>query len=529
MPKQIFQIKPVEKSIKDTQKEGHSLKRQLTSFDLAIMGVAVAVGAGIFSVGANVAAFYAGPAVTISFVLATVTCGFAIMSYAEFASTVPVSGSAYTYTYSTMGELMAWIIGWDLILELVVGASLISRFWGVYLDNFFTSFGLNVPQSFHIGGMEVNWAPIIIVALFTTLLVRGTKLSTRVNNIFTAIKIGIVLFVIVVGAFYVKSANYHPFIPPAVSAKGGNTGGVLEQSILRLITGTPPAEYGWLGIMSGAAIVFFAFVGFDIVATSAEEVKDPQKNFPKGIFMGLGIVSVLYLLVSLVITGMLPYTEFAKQKDPSLASAFIEVGAPWAAGVISFGILIGLTSVIMVLLLGMSRVVFSMSRDGLLPYNWSKTDEKAGTPARIQIVGGIIVSFIASCTNIMALEEMINIGSLSAFILVSIAVIIMRKKRPDIKRGYKVPFVPAIPIIAAVLCFYLILNLTAFTWVRFLIWLAIGFVIYFTYSMKHSRLNIEDETVGNESENLVSTLEENSAPGSNTTVDAVDETTKEVR
>ncbi|MFT4147335.1 MAG: amino acid permease [Micrococcaceae bacterium] len=488
----IWQTKAIEDSIKDSSSEGRTLKRSLNALDLAIMGVAVAIGAGIFSVGAKAAAVYAGPAVILSFILAGITCALAIMCYAEFASSMPVAGSAYTYTYTTMGELLAWIIGWDLILELLTAASVIANYWGIYLSNVFEIFGINIPSSIHFGGLELTWGPFIIVTIFTFLLVKGTKLSSRVNTIFTLLKIGIVLFVIIVGAFYIKTANYHPFIPPSQAAQAGSTGSdVWGQPLLQFISGMQPAHYGIMGIMSGAALVFFAFIGFDIVATSAEEVENPQKNLPRGIFGGLAIVTTLYILVSLVVTGMVPYTELAKAKDPSLSTAFMEVGANWAASIIALGILIGLTTVIMVLLLGLSRVIFAMSRDGLFPYSWSKTSDEAKTPVGIQIAAGLIVAFIAGFTNVGVLEEMINIGTMSAFVLVSVGIIILRKKRPDLKASYRVPFSPVIPILSAVLCLYLMLNLTTLTWVRFIVWLIIGLAVYFGYGAKHSRLSMK--------------------------------------
>lgn len=483
----LFRTKSIEQSMADADEPGHQLKRTLSTFDLMILGVAVAVGAGIFSVGAKAAANYAGPAVTLSFVLAAVTCALAIMCYAEFASTIPVAGSAYTYTYATAGELLAWIIGWDLILELLTAGAVIAKYWGIYLSNVFALFNLDVPSTINILGVQMTWGPFLVVAIFTTLLVLGTELSARVNNVFTLIKVGIVLFVIVVGFLYVRAENYTPFVPQSVPTSG--TGGVWTQSLFSFLSGAEPAQYGVLGILSGAALVFFAFIGFDVVATSAEEVRNPQKTLPRGIFGGLIIVTVLYILVALALTGMVSYQDLAAAENPSLATAFIDVGAEWAAQVISVGILIGLTTVIMVLLLGLARVVFAMSRDGLLPRWLSHTTERHKTPARVQILSGALVAVLAGFTNVDVLEEMINIGTLSAFILVSVGVVVLRKKRPDLPRAFRVPGSPVVPILAAVLCFWLMLNLTTLTWLRFAIWLVVGLVIYFAYSRQHSRLN----------------------------------------
>jgi len=484
----LFRTKSIEQSIADADEPGHQLKRSLSTFDLMILGVAVAVGAGIFSVGAKAAASYAGPAVTLSFVLAAVTCALAIMCYAEFASTIPVAGSAYTYTYATAGELLAWIIGWDLILELLTAGAVIAKYWGIYLSDVFALFNLDVPSTISVLGLQMTWGPFLVVAVFTTLLVLGTELSARVNNVFTLIKVGIVLFVIVVGFLYVRAENYAPFVPESVPTSG--TGGsVWTQSLFSFLSGAEPAQYGVLGILSGAALVFFAFIGFDVVATSAEEVRNPQKTLPRGIFGGLIIVTILYILVALALTGMVSYRELAEADEPSLATAFIDVGADWAAQVISVGILIGLTTVIMVLLLGLARVVFAMSRDGLLPRWLSHTTEHHKTPARVQIVAGVLVAVLAGFTNVDVLEEMINIGTLSAFVLVSVGIVVLRKKRPDLPRSFRVPGSPVVPILAAVLCFWLMLNLTTLTWVRFAIWLVVGLVIYFAYSRQHSRLN----------------------------------------
>ncbi|WP_022886192.1 amino acid permease [Glaciibacter superstes] len=498
----LRRTKSIEDSLSDSLEKGHNLKRTLGTWDLMIMGVAVAVGAGIFSVGAKAAGSYAGPSVTLAFVLAAVTCALAIMCYAEFASAVPIAGSAYTFTYATLGELLAWIIGWDLILEMLTAAAVIAKYWGIYLSEVFRLWNWDIPDTVSVGGVGISWGPFIIVAIFTVLLVLGTKLSARVTSIFTIIKIAIVLFVIIVGAFFINAANYTPFIPAEVPKEGGASD-VWTQSLFSFMTGAAPAQYGIFGLLAGASLVFFAFIGFDVVATSAEEVKNPQRTLPRGIFAGLAIVTVLYVGVSLVLTGMVPYTVLADDPDASLATAFISVGADWAAQVISVGILVGLTTVIMVLLLGLSRVLFAMSRDGLLPRWLSVTSEKRRTPARIQIISGTLVALIAGLTDVGVLEEMINIGTLSAFVLVSIAVVVLRHKRPDLKRAFKVPFSPYLPILSAVLCLWLMLNLTTLTWVRFLVWLVLGFIIYFSYGRGHSLVGLKakgifDETIREE-------------------------------
>jgi APA family basic amino acid/polyamine antiporter len=484
----LLRTKSIEQSIADADEPGRKLKRSLSTWDLMIMGVAVAVGAGIFSVGAKAAANFSGPAVTVSFAIAAVTCALAIMCYAEFATAIPVAGSAYVFTYATMGELLAWIIGWNLILELFTAAAVIAKYWGIYLSNVFALMGADVPAAVSIGGVDLYWGAFLIVAVFTVLLVLGTKLSARVGNVFTLIKIGVVLFVIVVGFTYVKFENYSPFVPAAEPTAGG-AADVLKQSFFGFLTGAAPAQYGTLGVFAGAALVFFAFIGFDVVATSAEEVKNPQKTLPRGIFGGLAVVTLLYILVSLALTGMVSYTDLAAAENPTLTTAFEAVGNTTAAKVIAFGSLVGLTTVIMVLLMGLSRVVLAMSRDGLLPRSLSKTSDKRSTPVRLQIICGAAVALVAGLTNVDLLEEMINIGTLSAFVMVSLGILVLRKKRPDLKPSFRVPFGKVLPVVSAVLCLYLMTNLAVETWMFFAGWLVIGIVIYFAYGQRHSRLN----------------------------------------
>ncbi|WP_308160870.1 MULTISPECIES: amino acid permease [unclassified Cellulomonas] len=481
----VLRRKSVEDSLASVEDPDRSLKRSLTAWDLAVLGVAVAVGAGIFSVGATAAANYAGPGVIISFLIASVVCALAIMCYAEFASTLPVAGSAYTFSYATAGELVAWIIGWDLILEMLLAAAVIAKFWGVYLSDAFGLFGIDVPTTLELGPVDLDWGPVLVVAVFTALLAVGTKLSTRVNSIFTIIKVAITLFVIVAGFFYVRAENYSPFIPPSQPAESASG---LEQPLFGFLSGFDPSQYGVMGILSGAALVFFAFIGFDVVATTAEETKNPQRAVPRGVLGGLAIVTVLYILVTVVVTGMVSYTELAASDSPSLTTAFVLVGADWAGKVISIGILIGLTSVIMVLLLGLTRIVFAMSRDGLLPRGISRTSHKYKTPIRLQVGVGIIVALIAGLSEVERLEEMINIGTLSAFVLVSFGIPILRRTRPDLKRGFRVPWSPVLPILAGVACLWLMTNLTVLTWVRFAAWLAVGLAIYAVYSYRHSRV-----------------------------------------
>lgn len=497
----VFRKKSVEQTIAETGESGRSLKRDLTWWDLAIMGVAVAVGAGIFSIGAQAAAFHAGPAVIISFLIAGIVCGAAVMCYAEFASMIPVAGSAYTFTYTTVGEIIAWVIGWDLILEMLMAGSVVSKYWGVYLNDFFRLIGWNINTNIAIGSFNFDVAPLIIVAFFTALLVLGTKIGARVDGALTVLKIAIVLFVVVVGFFYIKADNFTPFIPPSEPAASSDSGvsAVMNQPLWQWATGMTPSIYGVAGIISGAALVFFAFLGFDVVATTSEEAINPKRNVPLGIGVGMGLIIVLYTLVAIVTTGMVSYKDLAKQASPSLATAFEMVGANWAAKIISFGIVIGLATVVMVLLLGLTRVVFAMSRDGLLPRGLSHTG-KHGTPVRLQVIVGVVMALIAARTDVDVLADMVNIGTLSAFTLVAISVPIMRRKRPDLKRTFRMPGNPWIPILIALANVWLMLNLSVLTWIRFVVWLLVGFAIYFGYGYRHACLGTGELDVAREQE-----------------------------
>lgn len=497
----VFRKKSVEQTIAETGESWHSLKRDLTWWDLAIMGVAVAVGAGIFSIGAQAAAFHAGPAVIISFLIAGIVCGAAVMCYAKFASMIPVAGSAYTFTYTTVGEIIAWVIGWDLILEMLMAGSVVSKYWGVYLNDFFRLIGWNINTNIAIGSFNFDVAPLIIVAFFTALLVLGTKIGARVDGALTVLKIAIVLFVVVVGFFYIKADNFTPFIPPSEPAASSDSGvsAVMNQPLWQWATGMTPSIYGVAGIISGAVLVFFAFLGFDVVATTSEEAINPKRNVPLGIGVGMGLIIVLYTLVAIVTTGMVSYKDLAKQASPSLATAFEMVGANWAAKIISFGIVIGLATVVMLLLLGLTRVVFAMSRDGLLPRGLSHTG-KHGTPVRLQVIVGVVMALIAACSDVDVLADMVNIGTLSAFTLVAISVPIMRRKRPDLKRTFRMPGNPWIPILIALANVWLMLNLSVLTWIRFVVWLLVGFAIYFGYGYRHACLGTGELDVAREQE-----------------------------
>ncbi|MFF0814350.1 amino acid permease [Rhodococcus sp. NPDC003318] len=483
----IWRTKSVEQSIADTDEPGTRLRRELTTRDLTVFGVAVVIGAGIFTLTARTAGNVAGPSISLAFVLAACACGLAALCYAEFASTVPVAGSAYTFSYATFGEFVAWIIGWDLILEFALASAVVAKGWSLYLGNVFGS-GSTVVD---VGPLHVDWGALLIVGALTVVLAVGTKVSSRVSAVVTGIKILVVLLVIVVGMFHIDTDNYSPFVPPA-QEQTTTTGG-LHQSLLSFFTGAEGSTYGWYGLLAAASLVFFAFIGFDVVATTAEETKNPQKSLPRGILGSLAIVTVLYVAVTVVLTGMVKYTDLRTGSplvgdgSATLATAFEAHGITWAQMAISFGGLAGLTTVVMVMMLGQTRVLFAMSRDGLMPRGLAKTGRR-GTPVRITVLVGTVVAVLAALFPMGTLEEMVNIGTLFAFVLVCVGVLVLRRTRPDLPRGFRVPLVPLVPILAVLACGWLMLNLSVETWIRFVTWMVIGVVVYFSYGHRRSVL-----------------------------------------
>jgi basic amino acid/polyamine antiporter, APA family len=486
----IMRTKSIEQSIRDTEEPEFQLRKALGPWDLTLFGIGVIIGTGLFVLTGEAAAGYAGPAVALSYVVGGIVCALAALCYAEFASTVPVAGSAYTFSYASLGEFVAWLIGWDLILEFTLGAATVAKGWSGYLVSVLELVGIKLPPGLYAAteGFSHDWLALIVVALVTTILVIGIKLSSQFNQVITGIKILVTLFIIGFGVFFIKASNLTPFVPPP-KAGGEDLQAFLLPSILGIDT-----IYGVTGIFTAAALVFFAYIGFDIVATTSEEARNPQRDMPIGILASLAICTVLYILASIVFTGLRPYQELATAAPA--ATALEATPFPAAQLVVSLAILIGLTVVVMILILGQSRVAFAMSRDNLLPLWFSRVHSRFRTPYRITIITGVVAALLAFWLPLVTLGELVNIGTLAAFVLVSIGIIVLRRTRPDLPRAFKVPGYPVVPILAALLCFLLMGFLTLGTWVRFFVWMAVGLVVYFAYSRSHSRLARGESSVG---------------------------------
>jgi APA family basic amino acid/polyamine antiporter len=430
------------------------------------------------------AATKAGPAIALSFVVAAVACGLAALCYAELASAVPVAGSAYTFSYATLGELFAWIIGWDLLLELALGAAAVAKGWSKYLVEVLP---FTLPPQIAGDSPKFDVPAALVVAALTVVAIVGVKLSARFNAVLVAIKLAVVLLFIGVGAFAVKASNWSPFIPPPAKAPKAVTAVDTGTPLIQLLLGLKPLDYGVLGIGFGAAIVFFAFIGFDVVATNAEEVRRPQRDMPIGILGSLAICTVLYVAVSLVVTGLLRYTQL--NDAAPMAKALKANGLNLAAGLVSLGALAGLTTVILVLLMGQARILFAMSRDRLLPEGLARVHPSFRTPWLISLLVGVVVTLITALVDLETLADLVNIGTLFAFVLVSIGVVVLRRTRPDLQRSFRTPAVPLVPALSVLACLFLMLNLGTHTWIRFLVWMAIGLVVYALYGSRRSRLS----------------------------------------
>lgn len=479
----LFVKKSLASLIAEANESGDkTLKRVLGPWSLVALGVGVIIGAGLFSITGAVAAGYTGPAITLSFVIAALGCCFAALCYAEFASMIPVAGSAYTYSYATMGELIAWIIGWDLVLEYCVAATTVSISWSRYLVVFLEGFGVQLPHALTAcpwDGGVVNVPAFLIVALMSVFLIRGTEGSSIFNGIIVFLKVSVVLVFVVLGWKYIRMENYTPYIP-------ANTGTL--------------GEFGFSGILRGAAIVFFAFLGFDAVSTAAQETKNPKRDMPIGILMSLAVTTVLYMLFAHVMTGVVNYSAFDGQAGiapvaiaidhmgQAGADGLIHPDYPWLNRAIVLAILMGYCSVIMVTLLGQSRVFLSMSRDGLLPPLFSHIHETYRTPARSNLLFMVLVGLLAAFVPASVAGEMCSIGTLFAFSLVCAGVLIVRRTMPDAPRSFKTPWVPFVPIGGIITCMVMMVFLPADTWIRLVLWMLIGLDIYVHYGIKHSKL-----------------------------------------
>jgi APA family basic amino acid/polyamine antiporter len=454
------------------------LRQHLSARHLIGFGIGVVIGTGIFTLTGVEARDTAGPAVVISFAVAGVVALLAALCYAELAASVPTAGSAYSYAYATTGELIAWIIGWDLFLEFALGAAVVARGWSGYVGNL-----LDLPPSLFGEESTVNVGAALIVVVLTAVAALGIRESARVTGVLVIVKVAICVFVVVVGAWFVRGANLTPFIPPARPSHGA-TG--LQQPLVQWVAGLEPAVYGIGGIVTAAAVVFFAYTGFEAVANLSEETRRPARDLPLGLLGTLGLATALYIGVSFVLVGMVKYTEI----DPGapLADAFDRVGLGWAAALVAVAAVAGLTSVILVDLITMTRIGFAMGRDGLLPPAVAKVSPRTGTPVRMTLVFASLVLVMATFVPLEELAKLVSIGTLFAFVLVSAAVPVLRRTRPDLPRPFRVPGSPVVPVLSALAGLYLMVNLSIETWLRFLGWLVLGLVFYAGYGYRHSRL-----------------------------------------
>ncbi len=459
----LFRTKTIEETLATAEESEHRLKRSLSAFDLTVIGVGVIIGTGIFVLTGQAAATKAGPAIAISFVLSGIACALAAMCYAEFASTIPVAGSAYTFSYASLGEIIAWIIGWDLALELAVGGATVAIGWSQYFQSALDTIGIHLPR-WLAGGHGIDLPAGLIVLILAGVLTVGMKVSARLNTILVGVKIAVVLFFLGFGVWFISAKNYHPFVPPAHRLTGTSSD-TLTTPLLTVLTGSDPTVFGFGGIIAGAAVVFFAYAGFDIVATASEETKNPKRDLPRGIIGSLAVCSILYVAVTVVLTGIVKYTHLGGAAP--MADALKATGNGWAVGLVSLGAIAGLTTVVMIDMLGQSRVFFAMSRDRLLPAWLGQVHPRFGTPHRLTVMVGVIVAAIAMTTPVSTVANLVSIGTLAAFVMVSIGVFVLRRKRPELKRGFRVPALPVVSVCSVLACGYLMLNLAVETWIRF--------------------------------------------------------------
>jgi APA family basic amino acid/polyamine antiporter len=491
MPNQLFQTKSHETLLEELRGENR-LRRVLGPVQLSSLGVGAIIGTGIFVLTGVAAHDRTGPALMLSFVVAGITCIFAALCYAEFASMAPVAGSAYTYAYATLGELFAWIIGWDLILEYAVASATVAHGWSHYFQDFLTFFHIGLPHVYtnapfdydlttgHLAltGTWFDLPAICIAAAVTVILVKGIRESASINTGIVIVKLAIVFFVIIVGARYVHPANWRPFAPFGLTGLSffGHT----------LMGQTGPGGQP-LGMLAGAAIVFFAYIGFDSISTHAEEARNPSRDVPIGIMTSLVLCTILYIAVAAVLTGMVPYNHI--NIDAPVSDAFRQVGLPWAQLMISIGAIAGITSVLLVMMLSQPRIFLAMARDGLLPTGFfGAIHERFRTPWKSTILTGFCVAAMGAFLPLRILAELVNIGTLLAFVIVCAAVLIMRRTHPHVHRPFRAPFGSIVPVLGILCCLLLMFSLPAENWLRLFIWLVVGLVIYFAYGRHHSRL-----------------------------------------
>jgi basic amino acid/polyamine antiporter, APA family len=481
----LFRTKPIEDVLaqQDEADGPTGLRKRLRARDLVGFGVGIVIGTGIFTLTGVEAKNHAGPAVVLSFGLAGVVSLLAALCYTELASSVPTAGSAYTYAYATIGEPVAWIIGWDLVLEFALGAAVVARGWSSYLQDLF-----DLPTVAFGEGSTVNVGAIAIVAVLGVVAIVGIRESAWLTNALVAVKVSICLFIVIAGAFFVKVANWHPFVPHGQGAD--TSAGGAARPLIQLIFGIEPSAFGFAGVLTAASVVFFAYSGFESVANLSEETRNPARDVPRGLLGTLALATALYIGVSLVVTGMVKYSQL--DEGAPLSSAFDTVGASWAGTLVSIAAVCGLTSVTLVDIVTMSRIGFAMARDGLLPRPIAAVQPRFGTPARFTAGTTVVVMVLAGFVSLSTLADLVSIGTLFAFLLVSIAVPVLRRTRPNLRRAFRVPLSPLVPVLSALACLYLMLNLSVETWIRFAIWLVVGLLVYVGYGRRHSRLAVPD-------------------------------------
>ncbi len=467
----LLATKPIEALLAQAEDNKTGLKRSLGALSLVALGIGAIIGAGIFTLTGVAAATHAGPAMVYSFILAAVGCAFAGLCYSEFSTMIPIAGSAYTYAYATMGEIIAWIIGWALVLEYAVGAATVSVSWAATFNSILMSFGNGLPNAiaaspFDVIPGKINVVAVIIICIISCILIRGIKESASFNDIIVIIKVTVVVFFIGIGYFFINHQNYHPFLPP-------NTGHF--------------GVFGWSGVLAGAGQIFFAYIGFDAVSTAAQEARNPKRDMPIGIIGSLAICTVLYILYSLVLTGIVNYKDLNVAAPLAVAVDRMK-GLPWIGFLMKLGSLCGLTSVMLVMLLGQSRVFYSMSNDGLLPKLFSEVHPRFRTPWKSNLMLMVFVSLGGAFIPIGSLGNLTSIGTLFAFTVVCVGIMIMRKKRPNLPRPFKTPLVPLVPILGVIINLGLMASLGLITWIAFLSWMVIGLIIYFTYSRHASAI-----------------------------------------